>query len=94
MSTFERHAGAGLAALVGMVLGAAYFLGIYRRAFFGPSTQPAVLAAEDLRPREFWLALAFALLIILFGLWPGMLLDLMRPALETWLAPPTTIITN
>jgi NADH-quinone oxidoreductase subunit M len=94
MSTFERHAGAGLAALVGMALGAAYFLGIYRRAFFGPSTQPAVLAAEDLRPREFWLALAFALLIILFGLWPGLLLDLMRPALEAWLAPPATFITN
>ena len=43
MSTFERHAGAGLAALVGMVLGAAYFLGLYRRAFFGPTTQPADL---------------------------------------------------
>jgi NADH-quinone oxidoreductase subunit M len=94
MSTFERHAGAGLAALVGMALGAAYFLGIYRRAFFGPPTQPAVLAAEDLRPREFWLALTFALLIILFGLWPGTLLDLMRPALEAWLVPPTTIIAN
>jgi len=86
LSTFERHAGAGLAALVGMVVGAAYFLNLYRRAFFGPATRPEVLQAEDLRPRELWLALAFALLIIAFGLWPAPLLDLMRPAAEAWLA--------
>jgi NADH:ubiquinone oxidoreductase subunit 4 (subunit M) len=47
--------------------------------------RPEVLQAEDLRPRELWLALLFALLIIGFGLWPGLLLDLMRPAAEAWL---------
>jgi NADH-quinone oxidoreductase subunit M len=85
MSTFERHAGAGLAALVGMVVGAAYFLGLYRKAFFGPATRPEVLQAEDLRPRELWLALLFALLIIGFGFFPGPLLELMRPAALGWL---------
>lgn len=86
MSTFQNHAGAGLAALVGMVLGAAYFLSLYRRAFFGPTTQPSVQQAADLRPREFWPALLFALLLIGFGLWPSLLLDLLRPAAEAWLA--------
>jgi len=85
MSTFKNHAGAGLAALVGMVVGAAYFLGIYRRAFFGPVTRPEVRQAEDLRPREFWLALTFALLIVIFGFFPALLLDLMQPAAEAWL---------
>ncbi len=86
MSTFQNHAGAGLAALIGMVAGAAYFLSLYRRAFFGPATQPSVQQAADLRPREFWPALVFALLLIGFGLWPGLLLDLLRPAAEAWLA--------
>lgn len=85
MSTFKNHAGAGLAALVGMVVGAAYFLGIYRRAFFGPVTRSEVRQAEDLRPREFWLALTFALLIVIFGFFPALLLDLMQPAAEAWL---------
>jgi NADH-quinone oxidoreductase subunit M len=85
MSTFKNHAGAGLAALVGMVVGAAYFLGIYRRAFFGPVTRPEVRQAEDLRPREFWLALTFALLVIVFGFFPALLLDTMQAAGEAWI---------
>lgn len=86
LSAFEAHAGAGLAALAGMVLGAAYFLQLYRRAFFGPVVHPVVAQAQDLLPRERWLALLFALLVIGFGLWPGPLLELMRPAAEAWIA--------
>ena len=86
MSTFEHHAGAGLAALAGMVGGAAYFLSLYRRAFFGPTTQASVQQATDLRPRELWPTLVFALLLIGFGLWPTPLLELIRPAAEAWLA--------
>jgi len=67
------------------VVGAAYFLSIYRRAFFGPAIRQAVIEAEDLRPREFWLALIFALLIVIFGFFPALLLDLMQPAAEAWL---------
>ena len=86
MSTFQAHAGAGLAALVGMVLGAAYFLSLYRRAFFGPATQPAVLQADDLRPRELAVMLAFAALVIGFGLFPAALLDVMRASATAWVA--------
>jgi NADH-quinone oxidoreductase subunit M len=86
MSTFQNHAGAGLAALIGMVAGAAYFLSLYRRAFFGPTMQASVQQAADLRPREFWPALLFSILLIGFGLWPTLLLDLIRPAAEAWLA--------
>ncbi len=85
ISAFKTHAGAGLAALAGMVLGAAYFLGLYRRVFLGPPT-PAVAGAQDLRPRELAVAFAFALLLIVFGLLPAPLLELMRPAAEAWVA--------
>jgi NADH-quinone oxidoreductase subunit M len=86
LSTFRDHAGAGLAALAGMILGAAYFLSLYRRAFFGPTVRPGIQQAADLQPREFWPALVFALLLIGFGFWPNLLLDLVKPAAEAWLA--------
>ncbi len=86
LSTFQHHAGAGLAALVGMVLGAAYFLNLYRRAFFGPVLRPEVEQANDLLPRERWLALLFAVVLLVFGFFPSLLLDLIRPAAEAWVA--------
>lgn len=84
LSVFPVHAGAGLAALAGLVLGAAYFLGLYRKAFFGIAHRPDVAQAADLLPRERWLALVFVLVVMVFGLWPSPLLDLMRPAAEAW----------
>jgi NADH-quinone oxidoreductase subunit M len=86
LAVFQTHAGAGLAALTGMVLGAAYFLTLYRRAFFGPVVRPEVAQAQDLLPRERWVALIFALLVIGFGVFPALLLDLIRPAAEVWAA--------
>ena len=52
LSALDTHTGAGLAALAGVVLGAAYFLGIYRRAFLGPTHNSTVADATDLRARE------------------------------------------
>lgn len=86
LSVFEEHAGVGLAALAGMVLGAAYFLDQYRRAFFGPGRNPAVIDAQDLQPREKLLVLVFAALLLLFGFWPALLLDIIHPAADVWIA--------
>ena len=69
-----------------MVLGAAYFLDLYRRAFFGPVTRDAVARAQDLRPRELALVLLFAAVIVFFGLFPALLLDLIQPSAAAWAA--------
>lgn len=86
VAAIQTHTGAGLAALFGMVVGAGYFLNLYRRAFLGPVANDAVAAASDLRPRELALVLGFAVLILLFGLYPAPLLDVIRPAAEAWAA--------
>jgi len=78
--------GAGVAALFGAVLTAAYFLGLYRRAFLGPMSSAVVAAAVDLRPRELALAGTLAALVLLAGLYPGAVLELTRPAVEGWIA--------
>lgn len=86
VSALQVHTGAGLAALFGMVLGAAYFLNLYRRAFLGPVTQPGVAQAVDLNRRELALVLVFAALVLVFGLYPTPLLETIRPAAEAWVA--------
>jgi NADH-quinone oxidoreductase subunit M len=86
ISTFKHHIGAGLAALFAMVLGAAYFLSLYRRAFLGPVTNPVVADAMDLRPRELAVAILFAFLILAVGFYPSLVLDVIKPAGEAWVA--------
>lgn len=85
-ATLQTHAGAGLAALFALVLGAAYFLDLYRRTCLGPVVFETVARAQDLRPREFWLLLGFAAVILCFGLFPALLLNLMGPATAAWAA--------
>lgn len=84
VSAIKTHTGAGLAALFGMVLGAAYFLNIYRKTFFGPVVRPAVSASSDLRPRELALVIVFGLIVLIVGMYPAPILDLLRPSAELW----------
>lgn len=84
VSALRTHTGAGLAALFAMVIGAAYFLNLFRRAFLGPIERPPVATAADLRPRELALLLAFAAIILGIGLYPTALLEIIRPAAQVW----------
>jgi NADH-quinone oxidoreductase subunit M len=86
VATLETHPGAGLAALFVMVLSAAYFLDLYRRAFFGPAESPAVVQALDLRPRELLILLVFVALILGFGLFPATLLEVIESSGGAWAA--------
>jgi len=86
ISALTTHTGAGLAALFGLVLGAGYFLSIYRRAFLGPLKSDVVADAVDLRARELWLVCLFGLLILFFGFYPSGVVDLTRAASEAWMA--------
>ena len=84
VTTLQEHSGAALAALFGMIVGAGAFLGPYRSAFFGPLRPGAVAESDDLTPREFAVALVFAVLLIGAGLFPGVLLDVLRVSAEAW----------
>lgn len=84
LSALKAHTGAGFAALGGVIIGAGYFLGFYRRAFLGPVRSEAVAAAVDLRPREQAIVVVLALLVLAGGLWPALVLDTTRAAAEMW----------
>lgn len=89
VSALTTHTGAGLAALFGVVLGAGYFLRIYRRAFLGPVTSAVVADALDLRRRELLVVTVMASLILLTGLYPNAVLDITRLSSEQWISDLT-----
>lgn len=86
ISVLKSHTGAGIAALLGIVLAAAYFLNIYQRAFLGPVRNDVVAEAVDLRRRERLLVVVFIAVIILGGIFPNIILDFTQSASENWIA--------
>jgi len=86
VSTMLAHPSISIAALIGVVLSAAYMLTFTRRAFFGPITQAGVRQVQDLRPRELTLLCVSALLILGFGFFPNSVLKTNRATAEAWLS--------
>jgi NADH-quinone oxidoreductase subunit M len=86
ISALQHHTGAGMAALFGLSIAAGGFLSLYRKAFFGPVTRPAVADASDLRPREWAVLVALIAMIAAIGIYPGPWIEVVRPAAEAWAA--------
>ena len=71
-----------LLVLVGIVLGAAYMLGMFQRLVLGPvSPQSATL--HDLNRREIACVIPLALAVFVIGLYPTVMLDLMDASVTT-----------
>ena len=75
-------------ALFGLLLGAAYALWTIQRMFMGPfwhnSEAETSHSFHDLSKREKLMLIPLTVLIILFGLMPGLLLDQVAPAVQQW----------
>ena len=76
---------ATLAAL-GVVLGAAYMLLLYRKVIFGGQVNADAAEMKDLDRREFGYFIPFVLLVIWLGVSPGYVLDRIAPASEKLVA--------
>jgi NADH-quinone oxidoreductase subunit M len=69
-------------AMLGLILGAAYYLWTLQRMFFGPFHVKSEIRQEqltDLDRREFGMLASLALLILIFGILPQILLDYINP---------------
>ncbi len=64
-----------------LVLGAAYTLWLVKRVVFGDVTNDGVASLEDINSREFFILGVLAVAVLLVGLWPAPLLDLMEQTL-------------
>ncbi len=58
-------------AAMGMILGAAYMLYLYRRVIFGAVTKPDLKALLDLSPREYVVFAPLVILTLWMGIYPS-----------------------
>jgi NADH-quinone oxidoreductase subunit M len=69
-------------AAFGVVLGAIYLLWAYERVFTGVPDKEANLSLKDLSVRELSLLAPLAILVLILGLYPAVLLDKITPSTE------------
>ena len=80
LSAFQSNFWIAFLAAMTLILGAAYTLWMYKRVVFGEIANDNVAKLEDVNAREKWILAALALTVLVFGLWPAPLLEVMEPA--------------
>ncbi len=65
-----------------LILGAAYTLWMYKRVMFGEVANPQVAELEDIDGRERLILLTLAVVVLLFGVWPAPLFDMMNASVD------------
>jgi len=81
LAAFQQHPLVSFAAATTLITGAAYTLWLTKRVIWGDVTNPHVAEMHDINVRE-WIVLGvFAAGVLLIGLWPKPLTDLMEPSI-------------
>jgi len=65
-----------------LILGAAYTLWMYKRVVFGEIKNSKVAELSDINTREFSMLSVLATMVLLLGIWPDPLFDMMRASVE------------
>ncbi|MEE9310156.1 MAG: NADH-quinone oxidoreductase subunit M [Cocleimonas sp.] len=84
VSALDKYTGVGLAALFGIILGAAYFLGMYRKAFLGECRSDVIADASDLKARELLIVFVMSGIILFVGLYPQSVLGVLEQSSLAW----------
>jgi NADH-quinone oxidoreductase subunit M len=82
LASFKANVWYALLAATILVLGAAYTLWLVKRVIYGEVGNDKVAALKDLNGREFLVLGALAAAVLLVGLWPAPLLDVMRASTQ------------
>ena len=82
IASFKANFWYAFVAALTLVLGAAYTLWLVKRVIWGDVGNDGVASLKDLNPREFLVLAALAVAVLLVGVWPAPLLEVMRPTLE------------
>ena len=82
LASFKANFWYAFVAATTLVLGAAYTLWLVKRVLWGEVGNDGVASLKDLNRREFAVLAALAAAVLLIGLWPAPLLEVMRPTVE------------
>jgi NADH-quinone oxidoreductase subunit M len=55
---------------------------MYKRVAFGEIKNPKVMELVDVDKREFFMLASLAVMVLLFGIWPDPLFDMMHASVE------------
>jgi len=78
IASFKANFWYAFLAATTLILGAAYTLWLVKRVLFGPIANDGVAELDDLNPREFLVLGVLAVGVLLLGVWPAPLLELMQ----------------
>jgi NADH-quinone oxidoreductase subunit M len=82
LASFKANVWYAFLASTTLVLGAAYTLWLIKRVIFGEVANAKVAALKDLNRREFLVLGVLAAAVLLVGVWPAPLLDVMRASTQ------------
>ncbi len=82
VASFKANFWYAFVAALTLILGAAYTLWLVKRVIWGDVGNDGVASLKDLNAREFLVLGTLAAAVLLLGVWPAPLLDVMRPTIE------------
>jgi NADH-quinone oxidoreductase subunit M len=82
LSSFKTSFWIAFLAATTLILGAAYSLWMYKRVIYGAVANEQVAKLEDIGTRETVILASLAIAVLLLGVWPAPLLDVMGVTVE------------
>ncbi|HDN27078.1 MAG TPA: NADH-quinone oxidoreductase subunit M [Thioploca sp.] len=85
LASFKANFWIAFAAATIMILGAAYTLWMVKRVIYGKVANDGVASLTDINRRETLILVVLAIAVLLFGIWPAPLLDVMHATVQNLL---------
>jgi NADH-quinone oxidoreductase subunit M len=85
LASFKANFWFAALAATTLILGAAYSLWMVKRVVFGDVANDEVRQLQDVNGREFFILASLAAVVLLFGLWPAPLVEVMHASVDNLL---------
>ena len=82
LASFKANIWYGFLAATTLILGAAYTLWMVKRVLYGEVANDNVAKLTDLNDREFYILGALAISVLMVGIWPAPMIDMMSATIE------------
>ncbi len=86
LASFKANFWIAFLAATTLILGAAYTLWMMKRVMFGEVANDSVAALKDINGREALILGSLAVMVLLFGLWPAPLVEVMEASIQNLVA--------
>ena len=82
IGAFQKSFLVAILASIGIILGTAYMLWLYKRVVFGKLERSELKELKDLNLSEGLVLFSLAVLVLLFGFYPNLILDTIHTSVE------------